>query len=325
MQIGDERRQSRAMDGLLKSGALVVLVSLAAGCAGNDYLAALPTREGLAINVPGASDATSAAKARNEAAQLGAPATFYLLTRQVATQLNGDAAIFFDMIDQAVATPPTAHDATHEYWGPFTPALSPMTIVLAVQPVDAEDYNFFLGGKPKSAPNSAFTGLLGGSAHQVDATHGSGQLEVNFSTLSSLDPTTSSATGAIAFVHSNIADPRTVEVHFGNFLDGTAGATPLNATYQYAEHADTSGSFQFALLTNFDNDPNGDLEDVTLQSRWLASGAGRADLVATGGDLPAGFVVHATECWDASFARVFYTDDVDPSKTEGSVSACALP
>jgi hypothetical protein len=60
-------------------------------------------------------------------------------------------------------------------------------------------------------------------------------------------------------------------------------------------------------------------------SRWLASGAGRADLVASGGSLPTGFVVHATECWDASFNRVFYTEDVDPTKSEGSVSACALP
>ena len=67
------------------------------------------------------------------------------------------------------------------------------------------------------------------------------------------------------------------------------------------------------------------LEDVALVSRWTASGAGRADLVAANGSLPAGFMVHATECWDASFGRVYYTEDVDASKTEGDVSACALP
>ena len=44
-----------------------------------------------------------------------------------------------------------------------------------------------------------------------------------------------------------------------------------------------------------------------------ASGAGRSDLVASGGSLPSGFVVHASECWDATFARVYYTEDVDPS------------
>jgi hypothetical protein len=304
---------------------LLVLGSLAAGCgAGSDpYQAALPTREAVAINVPGGAGA-STTSVRNEAL-LGAQATFYTMTRQISTQLNGAAATFFGMIDNAVASPPSAQDATHAYWGPFTPALSPMTVELTVERVDAQDYNFFLGGKPKGAPDSAFMGLLGGNTHQVDPTHGSGELEVNFTTMNSLDPTTNPSTGAIAFVHDNTADPRTVDVHFGNFLDGTPGATPLNATYQYAEHPDTSGTFQFGLRANFDNDPNGILEDVALQSRWLASGAGRADLVASGGSLPAGFVVHATECWDANFARVFYTEDVDPTKTEGSVSACALP
>jgi hypothetical protein len=308
---------------------LLVLGSLAVvGCGGassDPYRAALPTRAAVSINVPGGgSTAASTKGARTEA--LGAQAMFYTMTRQISTQLNDAAASFFGQIDNALASPPSAHDATHEYWGPFTPALSPITVELAVERVDAQDYNFFLGGKPKGAPDTAFMGLFGGSAHQVDATHGSGQLEVNFTTMNALDPTTNPSTGAIVFVHDNTADPRTVNVHFGDFLDGTTpGATPLNATYQYAEHPDTSGNFQFGLRNNFDSDPNNVLEDVALVSRWLASGAGRADLVASGGSLPAGFVVHATECWDQNFGRVYYTEDVDPSKTEGDVSACALP
>jgi hypothetical protein len=306
---------------------LLVVGSLVAGCGQGSgaYQAALPTREAVAISVPGPSSGTSSASERSEAL-LGAQATFYTMTVQISTQLNGAADGFFGMIDTAVSSPPSGEDATHAYWGPFTDALSPMTVELGVQRVDDQDYNFFLGGKPKGASNSDFTGLLGGSTHRVDATHASGQMEVNFSTMNMLDPTTHPATGAIAFVHDNTADPRTVDVHFGDFLDGTtAGATPLEATYHYAEHPDTSGSFQFGLRTNFDQDPNGVLEDAALTSRWLASGAGRADLVASGGSLPAGFVVHATECWDASFGRVYYTEDVDPSKTEGSASACALP
>jgi hypothetical protein len=275
------------------------------------------------INVPGGDSGTSTASERNQGL-LGAQATFYVMTRQISTQLNGAASSTFDMIESAVATPPTAEDATHEQWGPFTPALSPMTVALAVQRVDGQDYNFFLGGKLKNTSGD-FMGLLGGSTHTVDAAHSSGQMEVNFTVMNALDPTTQPATGAIAFVHDDTADPRTVAVHFGNFLDGTPGATPLNATYQYAEHPDTSGSFQFALRTNFDSDPNNILEDALLDSRWLASGAGRADLVASGGSLPSGFVVHATECWDANFSRVYYTEDVDPSKTEGNASDCALP
>jgi hypothetical protein len=303
---------------------LLFLGSLAVGCSGGgSYQAGLPARDAVLIKVPGDSSVSSSS-ARTEAL-LGTQAMFYTMTRQIATQLNNAAGSFFLQIDTAVASPPSGSDATHEYWGPFTDALSPMTVELAIERVDAQDYNFFLGGEPKGSPTPAFMGLMGGSTHQVDATHGSGQMEVNFTAMNALDPTTNPATGAIAFVHDNTADPRTVMVHFGDFLDGKPGSTPLNANYQYAEHPDTSGSFQFGLRTNFDNDAAGILEDAALVSRWTASGAGRADMIVTGGSLPAGFTVHATECWDTGFGRVYYTEDVDPTKTEGDVSACALP
>src|SRR5262249_38966346 len=141
-------------------------------------------------------------------ALLGAQATFYTTTVQIATQLNGAAASFFTQIDQALATPPSMHDANRAVWGPFTPALSPVTVALEVDRTGAHDYQFYLGGKPKGAPDSAFMGLLGGSAHRADAAHGSGQMEVNFTQMNALDPTINKATGAIAFVHDNSADPR---------------------------------------------------------------------------------------------------------------------
>jgi hypothetical protein len=302
---------------------LLVVGSLAAGCgAGKDaYQSALPTREAVAIRVPSSGVATSSV---HREALLGAQATFYTMTVQISTQLNGATSSMFEQIETAVASPPSAHDATNEIWGPFTPALSPVTVELGVQKVDAQHYNFYLGGEPKGSPTPAFQPLLGGSAAKADATHGSGNMEVNFSNMNALDPTTNPATGAIAFVYDDTADPRTVKVHFGNFV-GMSGSMPTNADYQYEEHPDTSGNFQFNLLTNFDNDPKGILENAALVSRWLASGAGRSDLLASGGSLPTNFVVHATECWNASFQRVFYTEDVDPSKTEGDVSACALP
>jgi hypothetical protein len=308
--------------------ALLVLAALTIGChAGNDpYQAALPTRAAVTIHVPGEAPAATTAFAsgvRTEAL-VGAQATLYTMTREISTQLNGATESFFGMIDDVTATPPSGHDASHAYWGPFTPPLSPITVALAVERVDAQDYKFFLGGKPKGAPDSAYMGLLGGGAHQVDAQHGTGQLEVNFSTMHALDPTTNPATGVIGFVHSNIAAARTVDVHFADFDDGQAGTMPQNATYHYSEQADASGSFEFALKTNFDRDPNGILEDAALISRWLPTGAGRADMVVQGGSLPAGFVVHAIECWNAAFGRVYYTEDVDPTKTEGNASACAV-
>jgi hypothetical protein len=303
---------------------LLLIGTLTAGCGGSGgdpYLAALPTRDAVAIRVPGATTGTSGA---SQQGLLGTQAMFYTTTRQISTEINGDAASLFGMIDTAVASPPTAHDATHEIWGPFTDALSPVTVELGVNLVDAQNYMFYLGGKPKGAPDSAFMPMMGGTAHRVDATHGSGELDINFTNMNMLDPTVNTATGGIALLHDNTADPRTVTVHFGDFVP-KPGSTPLNAQYDYAEHADHAGNFTYELFINFDSDPQNVLEDAKFSSRWLGSGAGRTDLVVAGGSLPAGFVVHASECWDASFGRVYYTENVDPTKTEGDPASCALP
>src|SRR5438067_3717501 len=140
---------------------VLLLASLTVGCgAANPSATALPAREDVAIQVPGATT-----NVRREAAHIGSQAVFYTLTRQISEWVNSLGAMFFDVVDQARATPPSAQDATNAYWGPFTDALSPMTAVLAVQRVDDQNYNFFLGGKPKGAPDSAFAGLFGGKEH----------------------------------------------------------------------------------------------------------------------------------------------------------------
>ena len=47
---------------------------------------------------------------------------------------DGAADPIGGFIDEATATAPAAHDATNEYWAPFTPTDS-MTAMLAVQKV----------------------------------------------------------------------------------------------------------------------------------------------------------------------------------------------
>jgi hypothetical protein len=63
-----------------------------------------------------------------------------------------------------------------------------------------------------------------------------------------------------------------------------------------------------------------------MHSRWDEAGAGRADTDVSGGDLPATIPsVHATECWDARFERVYYTDTASTQPTTGALTACAFP
>jgi hypothetical protein len=65
------------------------------------------------------------------------------------------------------------------------------------------------------------------------------------------------------------------------------------------------------------------LEDVTVNSRWNASGAGRADITISGGDLPASTPeVDAEECWGTDFTQSYYDDSVGFAPMAGVASAC---
>jgi hypothetical protein len=65
------------------------------------------------------------------------------------------------------------------------------------------------------------------------------------------------------------------------------------------------------------------LETLTLRSRWLDNGSGRADARIAGGDLGA-LQATASECWDTMFRRVFYTDSAGFASTEGLQTSCAF-
>ena len=65
------------------------------------------------------------------------------------------------------------------------------------------------------------------------------------------------------------------------------------------------------------------LETLTLRSRWLTTGDGRADARVAGGDLGQ-LQVTASECWNAMFGRVYYKDSNNFAPAEGAESACAF-
>jgi hypothetical protein len=67
------------------------------------------------------------------------------------------------------------------------------------------------------------------------------------------------------------------------------------------------------------------LEDIGIDSRWRADGAGRADIVIAGGDVPADpgpGMVSAVECWGSDFMRSYYSDSINFEPSEGQASAC---
>jgi hypothetical protein len=290
---------------------------LLAGCFPNSdpFKNATPSAKMTQINVPGAAAGASAIAHGGKPQTLGQTAGMYELTRGIAIVVNGGVAIILGTLEAIVDNPSTTHTATTAEWGPYTPALSPVTWKLDVQQVGAQDYTYALRGKPKAADDSQYQTVLAGSSHVVSEVVGSGDFTLDFDIAHALDPT-SLARGQITVHYDNTGDPRVVDVSFKAFDDGKGGTPPDGAMYHYAEHADTSGNLAFAAYDDFDHD--GTKEMVTLTSRWLASGQGRSDGTATGGSLLV--TANVEECWDASFLETYYSDSVHGS--QGDASSC---
>ena len=98
---------------------------------------------------------------------------------------------------------------------------------------------------------------------------------------------------------------------------------PASFDYFYDENEDGSGDFQFAIDANFEDSETPANESALIRSRWLATGAGRSDAMLSGGDL-ADVEVSASECWDETFRRVYYSDSAEWQPTEGDASECAF-
>jgi hypothetical protein len=98
---------------------------------------------------------------------------------------------------------------------------------------------------------------------------------------------------------------------------------PVNYEYAYQEELDGAGDMVFAFHGDTDDEGTA-AEDAVIRSRWLADGAGRADVRLSGGDVSTTVSVTASECWDDGFAVVYYGDSVGWLPTEGSQSSCAF-
>ena len=61
-----------------------------------------------------------------------------------------------------------------------------------------------------------------------------------------------------------------------------------------------------------------------MHSRWLETGAGRADVQLSGGDSPSATAAAATvnECWSEDFLSVYKNVSYDPTLSWGQEQSC---
>jgi hypothetical protein len=268
---------------------------------------AIPTADQVKINLPAGA-----------ARQVGQLANWYVATRDVTRTFNTGSAWVLVLVHTIVQYPVTSTDGDTYTWGPWSDALDPAEYKLDVRELGDGTYAYKLSGRSKLEASAPFEVVIDGAADpRPGEQKGKGQFTLDFDAGKRVNPIDAGdGRGSVTVTYDLAA--RHLDLAIESVDDR---GQPVDADYAYTESADGAGDMTF----NVAGDAGGTakLEQITLRSRWLATGAGRADARIAGGDLgPTGAI--ASECWDTAFKRAYYTDNAGFSPTEGAVEACAF-
>jgi hypothetical protein len=228
---------------------------------------------------------------------------------------------------------PSSVSADEATWGPHADALEPVAWRLRVVRVGEGTYDYFLEGRPKQT-RGAFQVVLSGRGYDRSREeHGDGRFTINLDTWQSLDPAAElEDTGTLSVRHDL---PRTITT---DPSEGerriTAERKPKEAVGEWTItnvlHEDGSGALRLDAEADLDEEDAAPgertaLESLALVSQWNVTGAGRADYVLSGGDLPPEHPeITVVECWSPAYERAYYSDSAAFAPTEGSAEACAF-
>jgi hypothetical protein len=304
----------------------------------DDFRDGVPSGDSVELKVPeGQATAKSALTADGMVAVRGAlvgdRSDLYTVTRAVTAVVNGGTLSVLALVHTIVQFPPTDVGADMAVWGPHSEPLSPNAWRLTVTRLAPGSFDYVLAAKPKLSPDSAFVGILSGHHNIVAGPHGraiqglgDGTFSIDWDAAQTL-PEHDKNVGKADFTYARASFTSTgsIGVVFTGVKDDVNGEI-YNAKYQYAATPGAGGDFQYAAHRDElpGPGPQGTANELfTIHSRWLETGAGRADVQISGGDSPAPSPV-VNECWDASFASTFKNTSYDSKQTWGEESTCVF-
>ncbi len=298
------------------------LLLLTAACVGGpgevpaDYSAMLPD-DRLLINLPA-----------DEAGRRNGYSEAYLFTAQATRDVNGLIAVILGSVNLLVTTyPPTWHDTESNtaVWGPWADGLDPHETVLLVSEDDTGLHSWVIARRPRGEESwDAFTEIVVGQVEPGATQEASeGWFYMDFDAIAATDPL-ATAGGRFATLYEIRADGVAATAGFEQFTDNDS--EPIDAWYDYDQRHGGGGRMDLAWYGDVNPGQGAGLQEGhVVRSRWLATGAGRADMVVGGGDLEAlGLVGTASECWGETFSRDFYENNWNTSETEGDAALCVF-
>ena len=288
----------------------------------SEYRDALP--EANQVSVAGPEQDSSGKKTLATGGGQAELAEWYAFTRNVRDGVNVVTRDVLTGVWLVVHSAPSKVGADFAEWGPYTDALDPAAYRLRVTRSADGTYDYRLEGRPRSSTTEAdYVAVLTGKGYgRLDSRHGDGEFTIDLDAAKRLDPVKHrDDSGTVSITHDLPADdpaalPRIIVAQLDPAGDAwvrirSEAKVDQTGTLSVDAHADTDESKATAL------------EDISLVSRWRADGQGRADLSIAGGDLPAIIpLVTASECWNDSFARVYYADSAGFKPAFGDAAAC---
>lgn len=222
-------------------------------------------------------------------------AEYYVTTRKVVTDFNAIARALVGLVDKVRGISPTSRKGSQRTWGPWDDDKHPgWQILVTMDRVDdpsvASGFNIsykFQVRNTQIAGSEFIDYLTGYYAPSGNARRGRGEQHLwvgrvhqagyaleDFDQLLTLD-----------LCYQTFDYP--VVVHMLAQNQDTAKERQI--TYDYEEAADGSGTLYFDITT----DRTVSSFDLRFISRWLGSGAGRADAYAVNRD----YLLAGTDCW----------------------------
>lgn len=248
-------------------------------------------------------------------------AEYYVTTRKVVTDFNAIARTLVGLVDKVRGISPTSREGSQRTWGPWPDENHPgwqmrVTMDRTDDPSAASGFNisYLFEVRSTQIAGAGFIPLMTGSyAPSGNARRGRGELTLwagkvheagyaldDFGQLVQLD-----------LCYQTLEYP--IVVHMVAQNQDTVKERQV--TYDYEEAADGSGTLYFNIIT----DRTVSSFDLRFISRWLGSGAGRADAYAVNLNLLAG-----TDCWGPD-TRVSWSWRIDQgAKDPNEASLCAF-
>ncbi|MBX3263819.1 MAG: hypothetical protein KF782_29365 [Labilithrix sp.] len=282
----------------------------------------LPLQQEVALRVPGGASATNAARPRSAGLRIatgtggGETARYYQLTRDLTGAVDFGTAVILGGVWSIVHSAPTTLEPKKAVWGPGAGnALEPAVWRFTVHEIGDAEYDYVLEGQPRGG-GAWLTVMKGHGYGKSRSEHKQGWFEVDNDAYKALEPTRGKDEGTTKVTYDLRQIPATIAVELRP--EASKGWADVKVTHAQAG----AGSVEITSLGDLDESKATALEDIHLVSRWTSDGSGRADVSMKNGDLP--FTVDATECWSASFARVYYKDTVDFEPQTGAPGVCAF-